>query len=254
MAPNENDIASIIAQKSWLQQSGGPRYLQLRKNLAHAINSGALEPNFPLPSEREMAEIADVSRVTIRKAIKVLVDDNLVVQHRGSGTFVAPPIQKLEHSLSRLTSFTEDMERRGKTSESTIILADVFNPSPDEIFALGLMSGQMIARIERLRCADGQPMAIERSSISSDVLPHPENVSQSLYDILDEQNLRPVRAIQKISATILNNEQAELLNANVGGPALKITRTGYLESGRAIELTVGIYRGDAYDFIAELTT
>ena len=253
MAPNENSIASIIDQKSWLQQSGGPRYLQLRKHLARAITDGILEPNYPLPSEREMAEIADVSRVTIRKAIKVLVDDNLVVQRRGSGTFVAPPVQKLEHSLSRLTSFTEDMQRRGKTSESKIIVAGIFLPSPDEIFALGLTSGQMIARIERLRCADGQPMAIERSSISSDILPNPENVTQSLYDILDEQNLRPVRAIQKISASILNSEQAELLNAAVGDPALKISRTGYLPSGRAIELTTGIYRGDAYDFIAELT-
>jgi GntR family transcriptional regulator len=253
MTPNENGIASIMDQASWLQPKSGPRYLQLQQHLARAISGGVLEPNFPLPSEREMAEIADVSRVTIRKAIKVLVDENLVVQRPGSGTFVAPTVQKLEHSLSQLTSFTEDMRRRGKTSESTVILAGIFAPSPEEIFALGLASGHMVARIERLRRADGLPLAIERSTVSGDILPEPEKISQSLYDVLDAQNLRPVRAMQKISATVLTEEQAVLLSATAGDPALKISRMGYLASGRAIELTNGIYRGDAYDFIAELT-
>jgi len=254
MSEVADNITALIEQKSWLHPSGGPRYIQLRRHLERAITQGVLEPDTPLPSEREMALIAGLSRVTIRKAVEDLVRNKLIVQRRGSGTFVAPKVQKLEHSLSRLTSFTEDMQRRGKSSDSEIILAGIYSPSPEEIVALGLHSGDMVARIERLRRADGVPVAIERSSISSNILPHPEDVSISLYDVLDELDMRPVRAIQRISATKLTPDQAKLLQVKNDDPALKIVRTGYLASGRVIEFTTGTYRGDAYDFVAELQT
>ena len=247
-------INKLLTQDTWLQPSGGPRYLQLSRHLAQKIRSGALSPETSLPSEREMAQITDLSRVTIRKAVAVLVSSKLVEQRRGSGTFVSPQVQKLEHSLSRLTSFTEDMMRRGKSSSSEIIANGLFTPSPEEIVALGLRSGEMVARIERLRRADGVPLAIERSSLPHDVLPNPEAVGTSLYEILEQNGQRPERAIQRISATLLTEETAKRLETAPGAAALKIVRSGYLPSGRVIELTTGIYRGDAYDFVAELQT
>ncbi len=254
MHATADDITAMIEPTSWLRANGGPRYLQLSRFLARAINDGVLEPGASLPSEREMAYIAQLSRVTIRKAVEVLVNDNLVVQRRGSGTFVAPRVQKLEHSLSRLTSFTEDMQRRGKSSSSEILASGFFSPSPEEIIALGLRSGEMVARIERLRRADGVPLALERSSLPSEILPHPEKVTTSLYDALEQLNTRPIRAIQRISATKLTAEQAERLELDQNDAVLKIDRTGYNASGRVIEFTSGIYRGDAYDFVAELQT
>ncbi|MBL4807034.1 MAG: GntR family transcriptional regulator [Rhodobacteraceae bacterium] len=244
----------MIKQEAWLRANAGPRYLQFSRHLSQLIKSGVLAAEASLPSEREMAQISDMSRVTIRKAIEVLVADKLVVQRRGSGTFVAPRIQKLEHSLSRLTSFTEDMLRRGKSSSSEVIASGLFTPSPEEIVALGLRSGELVARIERLRRADGVPLAIERSSLPRDILPDPSVVTTSLYDVLDKTNCRPERAIQRISASLLSDENARLLEAETGAPALKIARTGYLPTGRVIEFTTGIYRGDAYDFVAELQT
>ncbi len=245
-------VAELIGQDAWRQSNGGPRYLQLGRHLARAINDGVLGPDSSLPSEREMAEITQLSRVTIRKAIEVLVNDNLVVQRHGSGTFVAPRVQKLEHSLSRLTSFTEDMQRRGKSSSSDVLSAGFYDPSPEEIVTLGMRSGEKVARIVRLRRADGVPLALEHSSLPPDILPNPEDVTTSLYTVLDKRGMRPVRAIQRISATILTPDQAEHLGAEISDPALTIARTGYLASGRVIEYSKGTYRGDAYDFVAEL--
>ncbi len=199
-----------------------------------------------------MANLSGLSRVTIRKAIEVLVNDELISPRHGSGNFVSPPVEKLEHSLSRLTSFTEDMQRRGKSSSSERINAGLFAPSPEEMMALGLAAGELVARIERLRRAGGVPMAIECSALPPDILPNPETVDTSLYRVLAERGLKPVRAMQRISATRLTKKQAKRLGIDIHAPALKIVRTGYLASGRIVELTTGIYRGDTYDFVAEL--
>ena len=245
-------ITEMLSPTAWQQASGGPRYLQLSRHIASAIRAGSLAGESPLPSEREMASLTGLSRVTIRKAIEVLVNERLVTPRHGSGNFISPPVEKLEHSLSRLTSFTEDMRRRGKSSSSERISAGLFTPSPEEMMALGLGAGELVARTERLRRADGVPMAIECSALPPDILPNPEAVDTSLYKVLAERGLKPVRAMQRISATRLTTEQARLLEIDIHDPALKIARTGYLASGRIIELTTGIYRGDVYDFVAEL--
>ncbi len=252
MNTDPTDISRLFHRSAWHKDNNGPRYFQLSAFLERAIKSGDLAEGAPLPPEREIAQIADLSRVTVRKAIEVLAEKNLVVQRRGSGTFIAPHMQKLEHSLSRLTSFTEDMKRRGKSSTSEIIASGLIEPSPEDIVALGLRSGELVTRVERLRRADGVPLAIERSAVPRDILPNPDDVTTSLYDALDRLGKRPVRAIQRISATKLTREQAALLEIDINDPALKIDRQGYFESGRVIEFTTGIYRGDAYDFVAEM--
>lgn len=125
-------------------------------------------------------------------------------------------------------------------------------PSPDEVVALGLAAGDSVSRIYRLREAGGQPMALERASLPLDILPNPTEVTTSLYAVLERNGLRPVRAVQKISAINLEPTEAELLGVAEGTAGLSIQRTSYLESGRVAELTRSLYRGDAYDFVAEL--
>ncbi len=120
------------------------------------------------------------------------------------------------------------------------------------MFTLGLTSGQRVARVDRLRKADGTPMAIERASLSESVLPHPERVTTSLYAILRAAGLQPVRAIQRISARNLEPIDADILGVPAGSAGLKIERVSYLASGNVVEFTRSVYRGDAYDFIAEL--
>lgn len=243
---------AIYAPATWYREGRGPRYLQLYRHLATAISSGRLEPDSQLPPERDLAEIADVSRVTVRKAVSQLVTDGLIEQRRGAGSFVRSAAPRLEQSLSRLTSFTEYMAARGLTSTSQVLGRGLFPPMPDESIALGLPASERVARIERLRSADGTPMALERSSLPTDILPDPQLVLTSLYSVLRDRGLAPVRAIQRITAANLGPQEAALLNLPEGAAVLRIDRTGYLGSGRPVEFTRGFYRSDIYDFVAEL--
>jgi Transcriptional regulators len=231
---------------------GGPLYLQLKRWIEDAIKRGLINPGDALPSERDLAQRADVSRVTVRKAVQQLVREGVLVQRHGSGTFVAPQTQRVEQSLSQLTSFTEDMARRGMSVRAEWLERDLHIPSPEETLILGLGAGERVARISRLRLTVDTPLAIERASLSSSVLPDPMEIGDSLYRHLELSGTRPVRAIQRIRAANIAEQDAQLLQVPVGSAGLHIERISYLATGRVIEFTRSIYRGDTYDFVAEL--
>jgi GntR family transcriptional regulator len=248
----ETDPLHIYAPDRWYRSGHGPRYTQLYRYLSAAISSGALDTDAQLPPERELAEMTEVSRVTVRKAVAQLVQDGVLEQRRGAGTFVRPHPPRLEHSLSALVSFTEYMRQRGKTSSSQILRRGLFLPNPDEQMALGVAGADRVARVDRLRSADGLPMALEWSSLPQDILPEPERVETSLYDVLRARGNAPMRAVQRITAVNVAAPDAQLLHLADGAAVLRIDRTAYLSSGRPIEFTRGLYRSDIYDFVAEL--
>jgi GntR family transcriptional regulator len=243
---------NLFAPGTWFREGAGPRYLQLARHVARSIEEGRLGEGAQLPPERDLALMADVSRVTVRKAVARVQAEGLVEARRGAGSFVRAPAPKLEQSLSRLTSFTEYMRARGRESSSTVLVAGLFMPAPEESLALGIAAEGRVARIERLRAADGQVIAWERSSLPPDVLPDPRAVTTSLYTVLREGGLAPVRAIQRITAVNLSAHEARMLHLAEAAAALRIDRTGYLATGRPIEFTRGLYRSDVYDFVAEL--
>ena len=100
--------------------------------------------------------------------------------------------------------------------------------------------------------ANDRPMAIERASLPIDILPRPQEVEASLYEVLERDGNRPVRALQRISAINLDSADAGLLGVEPSAAGLRIVRTSYLSNRRVVEFTRSIYRGDAYDFVAEL--
>jgi len=244
--------AGLFRAADYADERAGPRYLRLTRTIGAAIEAGRLRPGESLPPERELASLTGLSRVTVRRAVQTLVEAGRLVQRRGSGTFVAPRVEKVEQALSLLTSFSEDMARRGKAGRSLWLSRAVHAPSPEEVMALGLGARDRVARLERVRTADGVPLAIERASLSTAILPDPEVVGSSLYAVLAERGLRPVRAVQRISAASLGAADAGLLGVPAGAATLRIERISYLPSGRVVEFTRSLYRGDAYDFAAEL--
>ena len=249
MAEAADRIFSTLRQAA---QKGAPLYLQLKKSIEEAVERGVFMPGDALPSERDIALKADISRVTVRKAVQDLVKGGVLVQRHGSGTFVAPRMERVEQSLSRLTSFTEDMARRGMSVRSQWLDRGLYAPSPEEMMVLGLSSTELVARVARLRIANDTPLAIERAALSARVLPDPAAIVASLYATLQTGGNRPVRAVQRISAANLGEEDARLLQVAPGVAGLHIERISYLASGKVIEFTRSIYRGDAYDFVAEL--
>lgn len=242
----------LFSPKDFDDSSAGPLYVQLHRHIAGAIASGRLRPGDSLPPEREMAAMTGLSRVTIRKGIEALVSAGQLIQRRGSGTFVAPRAERMEQALSLLTSFTEDMRRRGRDVQSEWIRRSLHDPMPEEVMALGLGANDRVARLERVRSSGGVPLAIERASLPASILPVPQEVESSLYEWLQDRGLRPVRAVQRISAANLSARDAELLGVPVGMAGLQFERVSYLPSGRVVEFTRSLYRGDAYDFAVEL--
>lgn len=225
------------------------RYRRLADALIGQIESGEFAPGAALPAERALAEIHGVSRVTARRAIEELRHRGLVEQRRGAGTFVA---RRVSQPLSVLTSFSEDLAARGMTGHSRVISSGVGRASPEEVIALGLGPNAPVARITRLRSADGQPLAVEATTVVADALATQELLSDSLYETMDRQGMRPVRAVQRLTSIAIDPATAKLLEVAVGAPGLLITRIGYT-SDRAVELTRSTFRGDRWDFVTELS-
>ncbi|QIK78585.1 GntR family transcriptional regulator [Sphingomonas piscis] len=226
-----------------------PLYQRLQLALRGAIERQLLKPEDALPPERDLASDFDVSRITVRKALDGLVADGLLTRRHGAGTFVAGRVEK---QFSKLTSFSEDMASRGRVPRSEWLSKVESLVSPDESLTLGLSPGSRVFRFSRIRFADQMPMAIEESTVPSFALGSADEVEASLYEALDIRGHRPARALQRLRAVLFDAEQARLLRIEQGAPGLLIERRGYLEDGRAVEMTRSWYRGDAYDFVAEL--
>lgn len=226
-----------------------PLYQQLQRGLRQAIEAKVLGADDALPPERDLAEEFAVSRITVRKALDGLVAEGLLTRRQGSGTFVSGRVEK---NFSKLTSFTEDMIARGRTPKSTWLRKSSGTVTPEESLTMGLSPGTPVYRFHRLRFADDAPMALEYCTVPAFCLPSVDTVESSLYVALEKAGYRPTRALQRLRAVLFTTEQAELLRAHERDAGLLVERRGFLPDGRAVEFSQSFYRGDTYDFVAEL--
>jgi len=224
-----------------------PLYQQLQRALRQAIETRVLSPDDALPPERDLAADFNVSRITVRKAIDGLVNEGLLVRRQGSGTFVRTRVEK---NFSKLTSFSEDMRARGRNPRSVWLRKSAGTVTPEESLTLRASPGTPVYRI---RFADDVPMALEYATILASCLSSLDAVESSLYVALERAGNRPVRALQRLRAVLFTAEQAELLQAHEKDPGLLVERLGFLNDGRTAEFTQSYYRGDIYDFVAELS-
>jgi GntR family transcriptional regulator len=227
-----------------------PLYRRFQDVVRKAIDSRALKPRDALPPERNLALDYGISRITVRKAIDGLVNEGLLLRRQGAGTFVSARVEK---QFAKLTSFSEDMSARGRSIRSEWINKGEGVVSSEEALTLGLSPGTRVYRFHRIRYADDIGMALEYSTIAGFGLPSADAVDASLYAALEAAGNRPVRALQRLRAVLFDAERAALIGCDVGDPGLFIERRGFVEDGRAIEMTQSWYRGDAYDFVAELS-
>ena len=231
-----------------------PLHQQLKAAIEDRILSGEWLPDTQVPSERELCEQYQISRITVRQALSALVMEGRLIRTQGRGTFVASP--RIEQQLTQLTGFTQDMRARGKRPSAQVLEADCIAALPTVSRALKIKVGETVIMLKRLRLADGEPVAIETAYL-------PENrcrgllkeqlATRSLYDILTKKyDLKPVRATQQMEAIACPSAEARLLGTRRGAPVLHIHRTTYDRDGRPFELVESFYRGDRYTFYAEL--
>jgi GntR family transcriptional regulator len=232
------------------ETSSLPLYQQLQRALRQAIERRVLSPDDALPPERDLATELSVSRITVRKALDGLVTEGLLVRRQGSGTFVSARVEK---NFAKLTSFSEDMRARGRNPRSVWLRRSEGTVTPEESLTLRSSPGTPVYRFHRIRFADDAPMSLEYATVLASCLPSLDAVESSLYEALEKAGSRPVRALQRLRAVLFTAEQAELLQAKEKDAGLLVERLGFLKDGRAAEFTQSYYRGDIYDFVAELS-
>lgn len=234
-----------------------PRYYQLANILRERILNGGLAAHEPIPSERELERIYKVSRTTIRPAIDILVRQGFLYREHGKGTFVSPP--KLQKGISELTSFTEDMKRRGIVPGQKILSIGYVKPPENVCAHLELPKGcKEVLCVDRIRLGNGAPMGLQTSYYN---LPEDQTVSReeleevgSIYALLrDKLHLIPTEADETLEVTVATAREASLLHVKAGSPLLLSERTTYSQTRRVIEFAKILYRGDRYQYSAKLT-
>ena len=240
---------SILLDK----ESPVPMYVQIEEHLKRRMKQGEFTVGTAIPSERELTEMFDVSRMTVRQSIMNLVTEGLLYREKGRGTFVAAP--KMEQPLSGLTSFTEDMLSRGMEPGTKLISFKKVVAEDDIAQALQLIVGDQVFAVKRIRYADHEPMAIERSYLPVKIVPELDlnRVEGSLYSFIEQhKELSISHALQSMEATLVNKEDAEFLQIDVPAAVIVIERVSYLTDEIPFEIVRSTYRADRYKFISEI--
>lgn len=233
-----------------MQPRAEPKYRRLVERLRHLTDT--LPVGSLVPSERQLADEEGVSRMTARRALGVLEREGRLLREVGRGSFVARPAVSLP---LRLTSFSDDMRARGLAPGSRVLHAEVA-VDPDAALALGVDARTPLVRLDRLRLADGRPMAIERARLVAAAVPglleafDPQ--TGSLYRALDEHyGLRFDAGEQTIRAAIVQAADVEALAMQQGGAVIEFVRHSSA-AGRVIEHTVSTYPADRFELRAEI--
>jgi len=225
-------------------------YNHVKLRLREAIEAGEYKPGDRIPSEHELMARFGVSRATIRKALSELVLEGWLHRVQGRGTFVAQP--KFRQTLSRLTSFTEDMRMLGLTPRTKLISLRIDKASKEVAEKLAIGLGNPVIYIERLRFADDEPLALNISVLPHHFVPGIESQDlerNSLYEVLERHyGLILVRAEQTLEPTLAAPETASLLGVKTGAPLLLVEGIVYLKNDSPIEWLRIWYRGDRYKF------
>ncbi|MCK2034921.1 GntR family transcriptional regulator [Microbacterium sp. SSW1-49] len=219
----------------------------LREHLQSLIDS-APRANSKLPTEQELMDRFGVSRSTVRRAVDQFASAGRVYRIQGAGTFTTPAVVQ---KAGELTSFTEDMRRRGLIPTSQVLAQQEEAAPPSVSAKLQLVAQEPVTRIHRLRLADGEPMALETTYLSTRRYPGlaAMDIHGSLYETLVlNYNQRPQQADQTLGVKSLSDDEAALLGLGKGSSALAVERLLRNEDGDPIELSQSLYRGDRYSY------
>jgi GntR family transcriptional regulator len=215
----------------------GPAHAQIEASLASAI--GRFAPGTRLPAERELAGSLRVSRMTVRHALASLESRGLVARRvgRGGGTFVAEP--KLE--LAGLAGLSDQLRARGLVAGARVLSAREEAVGPE------VLGGGPVYEIVRVRLANDSPVALERTWFAADAFPGLLEcpLEGSLYDLMrGRYEDRPVRVTERLEPALADDDEAAALEVQPGAPLMRVERVGQAASGRPVELSLDLFRGD----------
>jgi len=230
---------------------GRPLYRRLSDDLRAEI--AALKPGDKIASEPDLAQRLNVSRFTVAKAIEGLVDEGLLVRRQGKGTYVAA--QPLKRLPGQLRSFTDSVVAAGRRPRSQLIAFGPAEPSPDSPYP----AGERLVRLDRLRLADGAPVAIHRSLLAQSVCDEigltAALVAQpnfSLYRELERAGLVLDHCVEELTARLPLPQERDLLRLSPTGVVMVIQRQTYGADGRLLDRVAAVHDCRHYSYQALL--
>lgn len=229
------------------RQSFIPIYIQIAQTVMQNIQQGGIAPGEPLPSERELAERHHVSRVTARQAIDELVKRGMAYRLHGKGTFLTQP--KIRQA-SGLISFSEELRQRQLRPGSRVLQQRLMQASADVAARLQVEAGASVLRLDRIRYANQQPVAVEYAHINLTLLPGLDTEdfeAQSLFDVIRQRyGVYPTWAEAEIEARIVQPQEAEWLHMGATEAVLVAHRRTFTEAFEPIESVDSVYPGDRF--------
>lgn len=228
-----------------------PAYIQIHDQIKAEIDQKIWKIGQRLPSERDLAEKFQVSRMTLRQAITLLVEEGVLERRVGSGTFVAST--RVQEKMRGTTSFTEIMKSQGKIPSTQVISYKRTIPSLQEVDKLGIDKTDTIVRMERVRYADGVPVVYEVASIPEKFIKNfkKEEVTSHFFQTMEEHGYRIGKSQQTIYARLAKEKIAHYLEIPKGHAILGLTQVSYLDNGTAFEYVKSQYVGERFEFYLE---
>lgn len=230
------------------------KYAQVAVDLREAIHNGSYQPGDQLPLERELCARYGVSRITVKRAVDELVNEGLIVKRRGAGTFVKTLDGATVRDLSgrpQFNGFTESFA--GHLTRTHVLRFEIIHPREEISEKLHLAETEFIYDIERLRCADGEPVVIEYTQMPISLIPglKQENLHQSIYHFIErELKLTIQSAHRTIRALMPDPEEKKLLEMPDDLPLLEIEQVAFLDDGCPFEYSISHHRADKMAFHA----
>jgi DNA-binding GntR family transcriptional regulator len=231
---------------------GEPKGQALRAILEELL--AGLPPGAALPSERELAERYGLARMTVRNEVERLTAEGSVYRLHGRGTFVAEPRIAQAGAFS---SFTEDMVARGLSPGSIVTSSEVIVADGFLAATLEVKPGDGCFRLDRVRTADGHPMAIEQAYLPLQPFEGIERVDftdASLFEVLGGRfDVLLGEAQQHVVAVSIEADEAPLLDVPEGAPGLRFDTVARNGDGTPVYYAISLYRGDRYEIALRQT-
>lgn len=229
-----------------------PLYHQLQAVLKAEIESGRWRPDEQIPNETKLAELYQVSKITVRQALQKLAELSYIRREHGRGTFVER--RKFDEGPRELTSFTEEMRRHGLVATSRVLSERRVEAVARVADALRVPAKSLVFVLKRVRLAHGEPMSIQTTHIPAAFVPGLEVAEDiSLYEVLQRRyHLYAARARETYFAAAADPAAAELLGIRAGAPVFTVERVTLLTNEKPFEFVQSVVRGDRYSIVLDL--
>ena len=227
-----------------------PLYQQLKEEIKEKITDNTFPYGAKIPTETELSEMFQISRITIRRAIQELCQEGYLVKKQGKGTFVKHA--KVTRKIKHLLSFAKSCEVNGMTPSRKLLKHEVVELSDEDAIAMNLKPGSHAVSIQRINMADGVPIMYENN-----LFPYPkyaflldEPLDGSLFELLKTKYNTEVAYSQNsyLDLARANTHLAEQLKVPVREPLFFLYTEGYDKDGNIVYIGKEYILGEQYRF------